>query len=117
MLPAARRLRSEKDILATIRQGRVLSTSWVRIHAKSSSAAYSRIACIVGRKVDQSAVVRHHYQRWLRVLAGEALGDIFKDQAYDMVWIALPAIKNATTLEAIRAKIWPQLKQLRHESQ
>jgi ribonuclease P protein component len=109
MLPRSHRLRQTKQIQYVLRHGRRLNTPYLRIYTHPGATAHTRIACVVGKSVDRSAVKRHHYQRWLRELARAALVAHPKAPPYDMVWIAQPAITQARSLVEVAADVNPRL--------
>ncbi len=111
MLPRRARLRRSVDITAVVRQGRRINAPGVRVYWRPGEAVTSRIACVVGTRVHKSSVVRHRYQRWLRVVAQEA-GSVFPVPS-DVVWVAAPAILRCESLAAVREQVAPYLKRLK----
>lgn len=101
-----------KDIKQTISRGQVLHTPYVRVHLNASpaSTSASRLACVVSKKISQSAVHRHHYQRWLR----EAVRPLVTPLAPNilLVLIAKPAILKVKTLAQLQAALLPPLKKV-----
>lgn len=113
MLPTRARLRRAEDIRNTLRLGQRATIKGIRLYARPNPAELaSRVACVVGRSVDRSAVVRHRYQRWLRVLAAEALATTLQRRAYDVVLVALPGIKSYERLQQVRDALLPALKKI-----
>lgn len=100
MLPARHRLRSSQDIKNTLRLGRCFEAPYARVCFKVSSQVHSRVACIVGRAVSKSSVIRHRYQRWLR----EASRNFFtaSSRPYDIVLVARPGITHLPSLAALK---------------
>lgn len=103
MLPRPARLHRTQDITAVLRHGQRSRTPWVRLYYRPGRTAGTRVACIVGRQVDPSAVRRKRYQRWLREIARQALASTHAP--YDMVWVARPEIRECRSLAALREQI------------
>jgi ribonuclease P protein component len=110
MLPRNQRLQRQQDVSATMRYGQRLSTPYVNIYARPSHLSHSRSACVVGRKVDHSAVGRHRIQRWLREIASSTLSGM--PRQYDVVWVARPGAATVRSKEELARSVEPQLKQL-----
>ena len=104
MLPKNRRLRSSEELKAVLKTGGCVSTPEIRACALKQAASPSRVAVIVGKRVDKRATARHRYQRWLRVLAREYLEGV-SSASYDMVWVAQPAIARHDTLATLRQSV------------
>lgn len=109
MLPRPHRLRQTKQIQAVMRFGQCLHTPYVRICTHPGATQHTRIACVVGKSVDRSAVRRHRYQRWLREIAQVFLAAQPLSTPYDMVWIAQPAITQVHSLKEVAAQVIPRL--------
>lgn len=109
MLPRAHRLRASQDIQAVVRRGRCLTTPAVRVCALPREASGSRVACVVGKRVHRHAVVRHRYQRQLRVLARRVLDRLPSNEAYDMVWVAQPGIGRSGDWQKVTAELVPRV--------
>jgi ribonuclease P protein component len=107
MLPRAHRLHQQKDIIATIRQGKRLRTPYLLIHYRPHPLGPTRIACVVSRKIDVSAVKRHAFQRLMREVA-KATVPLLTGK-HDMVWVALPAITTITHPQDLQNSIEPYL--------
>ncbi len=110
MLPKRMRLRRSIDILNVMRSGKLLSTGTIRLYLKPSSHATTRSACVVGKKVSRLATKRHHYQRWLRVIAQETAHLL--PNTYDMVLVAQPRIVNIKSLDELRLSIMSHVRKL-----
>lgn len=103
MLPAKHRLRHEVDILKVLRHGQRQDHQAATIYTSKSDQTLSRAACIVGKKVSPSAVVRHRYQRWLRELAAEMMKT--SQKPVDVVLVAKPAILQSKSLADLKQAI------------
>lgn len=87
MLASKYRLRASADIAHVIRNGKKIHTPCAVITILIPSPVnHTRIACVVGKKVDRSSVVRHSVQRKLR--AGAAALPLEGTTPYDMVIVA-----------------------------
>ncbi len=86
MFAAAHRLSSSRDIERVIKSGVRIPTEHTVLYGLPASSGASRVACVVGKKVHKSAVIRHRIQRRLRAACREALLTI--SGAYDIVVIA-----------------------------
>lgn len=97
MLSRQHRLAATSDIQLVVRSGQLLRTPWVKIYylTKPNQPA-SRVACVVGKKVHTRAIIRHHYQRWLRAISRSLLG-VFSTP-HDIVLVAQPAVTAITTI-------------------
>lgn len=104
MLPTKHRLKSQADILAVLRSGRQYRAKAVKVSIKpASDQAVSRVACVVGKTVSPLATIRHHYQRWLRVIAAEVIKS--RPDVVDIVFVAQKAITEYKDLESLRQDI------------
>lgn len=112
MLPRLHRLRQTKQIQKVVRSGRCFNTPYVRVCLHAGETSSTRIACVVGKSVDKSAVRRHRYQRWLRQVASDFVAGHPSASPYDMVWIAQPAIANAKAPAAVAAAVIPHLQKI-----
>jgi ribonuclease P protein component len=70
----------------------------------------SRAACVVGKKVHQLAVKRHHYQRWLRQISSTYINHL--PVSYDMVWVAQPKITEVKEILKLQNSLQGQLDEL-----
>lgn len=86
MFAAAHRLTSSKDIERVIKTGSRAQMEHVVIYAAVSGGNGSRCACVVGKKVHKSAVIRHRIQRRMREACKKSIVAI--SGAYDIVVIA-----------------------------
>jgi len=66
MLEKTNRLRSDKTIVKTLRIGRRINTSAYSLVAAKSSSAVTKVAVVVGTKIDKRAVVRNRLKRRTR---------------------------------------------------
>lgn len=113
MLAKQARLRTNREISEVVRRGRRLTSPYVRLYAvRRPAGKVSRVACVVGKRVSASAVVRHRYQRWLRVLARDWVQGRASGTAYDMVWVAQPAMANVKQLAELAASMTPLLQKI-----
>ncbi len=104
MLPRHFRLAKSSNIRDAIRRGKVYRTPYVRIYAYAAhTQVHSRVACIVGRRIHASAVVRHRFQRMLREAARAAIATL--PHPYDMVWVAKPEIVRVRSLPELRESL------------
>ena len=107
MLPASHRLRSAREIKEVLTSGRWYRSEFFHIcrHTFSSNTDPVKAACVVGKKVSLSAVVRHKYQRWLR----EAVfNEIIKPKLLNgskLVLVAQPSIKKVTSLTELTTSL------------
>lgn len=115
MLPRRLRLTKNTDILKVMRQGNKISTPYVWLYLlPRNDDQSSRAACVVSKKVHQSAVKRHHYQRWLRQLSGTYISRL--PAAYDMVWVARPKIIEVNEISKLQNSLQTQLDKLVEQS-
>jgi len=91
MLPRALRLTRSSDIQDTVSSGRRFSTPYTRVYFRYSNLGQPRVACVVGKKVDQLATNRHKYQRWLREIIKDLLPAL---PPLDIVLVGQPSLKN-----------------------
>lgn len=105
MIPRDKRLSRQQDIVRVVRLGKKIITPYIIIHAVPAAPdqAGSRVACVVGKKVNALAVKRHKYQRWVRSLAAQTIPGL--SSAYDMVWVARPTINEATSLADVKQSL------------
>src|SRR5258708_4795019 len=67
MLQPQARLRASVEIMRVLRSGTKTRLPYCTLYVRPTDAPYSvRIACVVGKKVHKSAVVRHAIQRRVR---------------------------------------------------
>ena len=94
-----------------MRQGNRISTPYVWLYfLRRADSQSSRAATIVSKKVHQSAVKRHRYQRWLRSLADTHINRL--PAAYDMVWVARPKIIEVNKIAKLQNSLPAQLNKL-----
>jgi ribonuclease P protein component len=114
MLSRQFRLASRKDIMAVIRRGRKIATPHVLLYVcKNHERTSSRVACIVGKRVDASAVRRHRIQRWMREIARETISSL--PQTLDMVWLALPSAREIRHKSELQESLAPHFQKLHKE--
>ena len=99
MLPTKERLTKEKDIQLVIKKGFRRKGHFFIIYVLKNNKDNHRIACVVGKKVSKSSVVRHRYQRWLREALKSLKSEIIVPS--DIVVIALPSIAKALKLQDV----------------
>lgn len=116
MLPRSARLRQTKEIQDVVHYGRRLTSLSVRIYCHAGKKQVTRVACVVGKTVDRSAVRRHRYQRWLREVVKRLLYERPLPHPYDMVWVAQIAIKQVASQEAVYQEVLPRWEELRNTS-
>lgn len=105
MLERNRRLINTDAIRTVLRRGNCVATASVRVCVLRSAGPFGQVAIVVGKKVHIRATVRHRYQRWLRVLAREALAEQVTLTAYDMVWVGLPGLISHQRLATLRPEV------------
>ena len=104
MLAKESRLNKTNDIVRTIRYGRRIRTPYVLLYVLKPDPAPSKakVAVVVGKKVHKLAVKRHKYQRWLREIAQEVINDI---PPFEMVWLALPPLKEVSSKQDLKKSL------------
>ncbi len=111
MLSAGNRLRRRQDVLAVIQRGRLYRTKYLNIYRLGrADQAGTRLACVVGKKVHQSAVRRHQVQRWLREIARGTIQGM--QDSVDMVWVAKPSIVRITSKTELEQALSGDLKKI-----
>lgn len=110
MLPKVYRLHRSSDIVSVVRTGKKIITPYVIIHSRKAlaGATYTRVACVVGKKVSPSAVIRHRYQRWLRVVAEKHL--LSFGGVCDMVWVGRSSLLQVKRLADLTSSLKPYIK-------
>lgn len=109
MLPASHRLRRKQDILGTIRTGQKLRSPYLDVYYRPGDRV-TRIACVVGKRVHASAVVRHRLQRRMRASAREWIATL--PQPYDIVWVAQAELTQLSTSRDLTLHLQSLLKTL-----
>ncbi len=92
---------NSQRIQAILRHGQRLETRYATLMVQPMSQGAAEVACVVGKKVHVSSVVRHRYQRLLRAAARPLIQAGLK---YDMVMVAKPeilSVKNLHELEDV----------------
>lgn len=110
MLPAPQRLSKDKEIQVVVKQGRRARGRFVLIYTQKAIGTGSRIACVVGKKVSPSSVIRHKYQRWLREAIRLHLSEI--RQPSDMVIVGLPSLRNTLQYQDVASDVAATLKKI-----
>lgn len=100
------------EILTVVRRGRKLRAPWAIIYVLPAAGQTGQTACVVGKKVDVSAVGRHRYQRWLREVVRPWAAAL---AAKDVVVVALPAIRGLTSFAQLREGLTPYFQDLANE--
>lgn len=105
MLASSFRLRASADIERVTRAGKRLVVPIATIYLLSPSpSGHTRIACVAGKRVHKSSVVRHAVQRKLRAACRTLPLDL-KD-SYDMVIIASRADIRTMKQEEIKSTLF-----------
>ncbi len=100
MLSPSHRLAKTADIQQVIRAGKRIQTPFATLYILSPAlAAKTRITCIVGKRVDKSAVGRHRIQRRLRAAA--AALPLTTPNPYDMVIVAVNIQARSMNIEEV----------------
>lgn len=114
MLPASRRLRRKREVLAVARGGRVVHGKYLVLRCRPNGRDLSRFAFIVSRRVGK-AVVRNRWRRQLRAAVAARLGALAR--GYDVVLSVrgsggetkcIPTVDLGKDLERLfeRAELW-----------
>ena len=111
MLPAANRLRHEKDIKALFSEGKGVFDAICGLKYRKNGLASTRFAVVVGTKVSKKAVDRNRVRRRIRSVL-EARLSVIKP-GYDVAFLTRPgcekkdfAIIEAAVLSSLkRAKL------------
>jgi ribonuclease P protein component len=101
MLPAAHRLRHEKDIKALFSEGKGVFDAVCGLKYRKNGQAHTRFAVVVGTKVSKRAVVRNNIRRRVRSVLEKRLDDI--KPGFDVAFLARPGAekKDFATIEAV----------------
>ena len=110
MLPRPHRLHRQDDIIRVVRTGQKIITPYVIIHYLRTTTP-SRIACVVGKKVSPSAVIRHRYQRYLRAIAATIYPSLSAN-TYDMVWVGRPSLTQVAKSTVLKDSLLPHLQKI-----
>ncbi len=97
MLPKINRLTKDKDFERVFKRSRSYYSEILGVKAAANGLEVSRIGILVGTKVSKKAVVRNSARRKIREAARIYNAELKK--GYDIVIIALPAIKDKTMQE------------------
>ncbi|MDZ4344136.1 MAG: ribonuclease P protein component [Candidatus Binatia bacterium] len=112
MLQRHNRLHRDKDIKNVLARGRCAYVPAFRLCVLLGPSPFSRAACVCGKSVDKSAVVRHKYQRQLRIVASRLIDSMESGRTYDLVLIARPGIKSSVNQIKLISAAQTQLKKL-----
>ncbi len=97
MLYQINRLRKKKDFEAVFKKGKIIKADFLYIKFFRNNLDCSRIGFVVSKKVSNKAVVRNLIKRRLRNAARLKIGVV--KNGFDIVFVALPAVKNKTHKE------------------
>lgn len=104
MLSLKHRLAKTADIQQVIRLGKRVQTPFGTLYILIPALTiHTRIACVVGKRVDKSSVARHRIQRRLRA-AASAL-PLTAQNPYDMVIVAGNTQARSMNIEEITTHI------------
>lgn len=103
MLPPDSRLTASSDIKSVVVSGSRVRTSILAIYTAPSNVGHIRFACIAGKKVHASAVIRHAVQRKLRAACKELSTSLVG--SYDIVVVALSATIRSMSLRDVERDI------------
>lgn len=100
---------TSQRIRIVLRSGQRFETPSTTLVVVSTPSPSGEVACVVGKKVHKSAVVRHRYQRLMRA----ALAEVPKKKpAYDMVVMAKPTILSLQKLSELERELKSHLTRL-----
>lgn len=98
MLALENRLAASSDITRVVTVGSRIRVKNVALYSAPSDKGLFRFACVAGKKVHQSSVVRHAVQRKLRAACRKAITAL--SGSCDIVVVALsPSIQYMKVLE------------------
>ncbi|HLC49755.1 MAG TPA: ribonuclease P protein component [Candidatus Andersenbacteria bacterium] len=101
MLKKENRLTKSQDIENIVRGGARLRTKHMVIYTMPSTQGHIRFACVAGKKVHASAVIRHSVQRKIRAACSIIVTS--RPGSYDIVVVALtPAIRSMDIQDVVR---------------
>lgn len=87
MLSSPNRLTASSDIERVVVKGARVRTNIITIYSAPSDKGRIRLACVAGKKVHPSAVIRHSIQRKLRAACRLHITSL--SGSYDIVVVAL----------------------------
>ncbi|MEX1112262.1 MAG: ribonuclease P protein component [Candidatus Andersenbacteria bacterium] len=96
------RIRHTAEVLAVIRRGQKIRTPYLLLYLLP--AKQWRMACVVGKKVSKSAVVRHRIQRQLREIVRDVVVGA-SGGPYDVVVVALPSAVKVDSHQILRQAV------------
>lgn len=103
MLAPDNRLTASQDIESVVKSGTRTRAGIVTIYSAPSTKGRIRFACVAGKKVDKSAVVRHGVQRKLRAACREHITAL--QGSYDIVVVALTPTIRSMSLQDVSREI------------
>ncbi len=98
MLPAAQRLRADRDIQRVLKRGRRRRGRFVTIVAAPNDRTGHRFGYVVGKKVSNSAVERNLVKRRLRAATPHVK---WPTSNADVLIIAAPAARNKSSADLL----------------
>ena len=107
-MPIAKRLSKKKDIDNVFKKGKSFYNNIIGIKIIKNNEQIIRTGVIVSNKVSKKAVERNLYKRRIRAIDRETN----KNDSFDILYIALPPIKEADFNE-IKESILGGLKKLK----
>lgn len=105
---------TSRQIQSLLRTGEHYETPSTSLVVRPADRKFSQTACVVGKKVHASSVIRHRYQRLLRAAAQAVIKNHL---AYDMVIIAKPAILKIKKLDELKKELEPLFEKLQCKTQ
>lgn len=108
MLASTNRLTASQDIERVVKGGARVRTNIVALYSAPSTEGVVRFACVAGKKVHKSAVVRHGVQRKLREACRKQ--STLYTGSYDIVVVALTPQISSMDLEDVSQEIAHGLK-------
>ncbi len=103
MLASNNRLTASRDIEKVVMSGTRVRTKIMTIYSAPSTEGRVRFACVAGKKVHKSAVVRHAVQRKLRAACRGQVTSL--NGSYDIVVVALTPTIRSINLAELRREI------------
>lgn len=103
MLARPHRLTSSKEIRSCVTRGRRLLTPYFTLYwREKASDTPTRAACVAGKKISPSSVIRHRAKRQLREVAREII--TFLPRRYDIVLVARPALAGQPPVKQLTSQ-------------
>jgi ribonuclease P protein component len=103
MLASKNRLTASQDIERVVKSGTRVRTKIMTIYSAPSQEGRIRFACVAGKKVHKSAIVRHAVQRKLRAACRERVTSL--EGSYDIVVVALTPTIRSMSLQEISGEL------------